>query len=47
VGKVTHVGIYAGRGEFIHAPGRGKSIRRESLSRDYYRQHFLGGRTYL
>lgn len=46
-GKVSHVGIYAGGGAFIHAPGQGKKIGRESLARDYYRKRFLGGRTYL
>ncbi|NPU83795.1 MAG: hydrolase [Syntrophaceae bacterium] len=46
-GKVSHVGIYAGEDVFIHAPGKGKTIRRESLARDYYRKRFLGGRSYL
>jgi cell wall-associated NlpC family hydrolase len=45
--RVSHVGIYVGAGKFIHAPGRGKTIRRESLTGDYYRKRFLGGRTYL
>ena len=46
-GNVSHVGIYVGSGVFIHAPGKGKAIGRESLARDYYRKRFLGGRTYL
>lgn len=46
-GRVSHVGIYAGAGVFIHAPGKGKTIGRESMARDYYRKRFLGGRTYL
>jgi cell wall-associated NlpC family hydrolase len=45
--KVTHVGIYVGEGRFIHAPGRGKNIRVDSLSRSYYKKRYLGGRAYL
>jgi cell wall-associated NlpC family hydrolase len=45
--KVTHVGIYAGEGRFIHAPGSGKKIRVDYLSRSYYKKRYLGGRTYL
>ncbi len=46
-GTVSHVGIYAGRNRFIHAPGRGKKIRIDSLSRRYYRDRYAGARTYL
>jgi cell wall-associated NlpC family hydrolase len=46
-GKVTHVGVYVGGGEFIHAPGRGKAICKDSLSKSFFRQHFIGARTYL
>lgn len=45
--KVSHVGIYVGKNEFIHAPGRGKRIRIDSLSREYYRRRYVGARTYL
>jgi cell wall-associated NlpC family hydrolase len=45
--KVTHVGIYVGEGRFIHAPGRGKNIRVDFLSRSYYKKRYLGGRAYL
>jgi len=45
--KVTHVGIYVGEERFIHAPGRGKKIRVDYLSRSYYKKRYLGGRTYL
>ncbi|HPW17562.1 MAG TPA: NlpC/P60 family protein [Candidatus Aminicenantes bacterium] len=43
----THVGVYAGGGEFIHAPGAGKTVRRDSLESRYFRDNFRGGRTYL
>lgn len=46
-GKVTHVGIYAGDNLFIHAPGRGKKIRQDSLSGRYFRERFAGGRSYI
>jgi cell wall-associated NlpC family hydrolase len=44
---VSHVGVYAGEGWFIHAPGRGRKIRMDALSEGYYREHFAGGRSYL
>jgi len=46
-GTVTHVGVYAGNGKFIHAPGRGKKIRTDSLSARYYNQRYVGARSYL
>lgn len=44
---VSHVGIYAGEGRFIHAPGNGRTIRMDSLSEEYYRERYAGGRSYL
>lgn len=46
-GKVSHVGVYAGKGKFIHAPGKGKRIRGSSLANTYFRKRFIGARTYL
>ncbi len=46
-GKVSHVGIYIGNGRFIHAPSRGKNIRIESMSRNFFARRFVGARTYL
>ena len=46
-GAVTHVGIYVGDNTFIHAPSRGKQIRQNQLSESYYRDGFLGARSYL
>ena len=45
--RVSHVGIYAGSGTFIHAPRKGKKIRTEYLSNSYFRSRYLGARTYL
>lgn len=46
-GRVSHVGIYSGGGQFIHAPGKGKTIRTASLSNAYFRNRFAGARRYL
>ena len=42
---INHVGIYLGRGQFIHAPGRGKRVRISTLS-NYWKRKIVGvGRT--
>lgn len=46
-GKVSHVGIYAGNGLFIHAPGRGKKIRTDSVTKEHFSRAFVGARSYL
>jgi hypothetical protein len=46
-GKISHVGIYAGNGQFIHAPGKGKKVRRSSLKSRYYRARYAGAKTYF
>lgn len=45
--RVTHVGIYAGYGRFIHAPGKGKKICYGTLSSPYFSGRYVGGRRYL
>ena len=45
--RVSHVGIYAGGDTFIHAPGRGKSIRTASLDNVYFRSRYKGARRYF
>ena len=37
----VHVGIYIGKGKFIHAPGRGRKITHASLNNIYFKQHFI------
>lgn len=46
-GRVSHVGVYSGQGQFIHAPGRGKTIRTASLSNGYFKARYAGARRYL
>ncbi len=45
--RVSHVGIYVGNGKFIHAPGRGSTIRTDSLTNTYYAPRYKGGRSCL
>jgi len=37
----THVGIYAGNDQFVHATHRGSPVSLTSLDADYYRQHYM------
>jgi hypothetical protein len=45
--RVSHVGVYAGNGRFIHAPSTGKNVRISSLGSRYYQNAFAGGRRYI
>jgi len=45
--RVTHVGIYIGNDEFIHAPRAGQTVRVASLSNNYFKKTYVGARTYL
>lgn len=39
-----HVGIYVGRGRFIHSPRTGESIRIESLSASNWHRNYVGAK---
>jgi hypothetical protein len=43
-GSPLHVGIYAGDGQFLHAPGSGKLIQLASLDSRYFKNHYIGAR---
>jgi len=45
--RVTHVGMYVGHGNFIHAPRTGKDVRIEMVSNSFFAKTYMGGRTYL
>jgi hypothetical protein len=45
--QVSHVGMYIGGGQFIHAPRTGEQVRIEQLSTPFYDRTFLGGRSYF
>jgi len=44
---ITHVGIYIGQDEFIHAPGKGKKVRIGTLSNKYFSKCYAGSRNYI
>ena len=37
--KFGHVGIYLGRGMFVHAPSSGKAVRTDRLEAPYWKKH--------
>jgi len=45
--RVSHVGLYLGRGQFVHAPTTGAQVRVEDMSRPYWRARFTGARRLL
>ncbi len=40
---ISHVGIYLGNGEFIHAPSTGKRVSIANLNDHYWRRHYAAG----
>ncbi len=40
----SHVGIYIGDGDFIHAPRAGKTVTIENMTSGYWQQHFNGAK---
>lgn len=42
-GRINHVGIYMGDNQFIHAPGKGKSISVTTLDHPYWEPRFARG----
>jgi hypothetical protein len=39
---VSHVGIYLGNNQFIHSPGRGRTVSIDTLGANYYKKHMVG-----
>ncbi|MCD0502804.1 C40 family peptidase [Bordetella petrii] len=46
-GGVSHVGIYIGQNQFVHAPTRGSKVRVDSLDNRYWSRHYVTARRYL
>lgn len=44
---ISHVGIYVGGGQFVHAANAHKGVRADSLNSSYYQAHFAGLRRVL
>lgn len=44
--KISHVGIYIGGGQFVHAPGAGKRVSLDSLNDTYWRRRMTGAGHY-
>jgi cell wall-associated NlpC family hydrolase len=42
--KITHVGIYSGAGEFIHASTRSKRVKFDRLDNRYFRKRYATAR---
>jgi cell wall-associated NlpC family hydrolase len=40
--KLSHVGIYIGDGQFVHAPTSGRRVSVANLDNDYYQMHLVG-----
>lgn len=38
--RISHVGVYVGDDQFVHAPRRGTTVRRDSLSDPYWRRRW-------
>ncbi|MDF2874032.1 MAG: NlpC/P60 family protein [Sporomusa sp.] len=43
----SHVGFYMGDGKFIHASSAAKQVTINSLSEEYYTEHYIGARRYI
>ena len=44
---ISHVGLYAGQGKFIHAANAHKGVRMDNLNDRYYMSHYAGARRVL
>ena len=42
--KNSHVGIYLGDGQFVHAPSSGKHVRKDKLDGPYWKKHLSEAR---
>ncbi|OZI60962.1 C40 family peptidase [Bordetella genomosp. 11] len=45
--QTSHVGIYIGNNEFVHAPTRGERVRIDTLDSAYWAKRFTGARRYI
>lgn len=45
--KYSHVGIYVGNDQFVHAPSSGGFVRQDSIASPYWKKHYLDTRRFL
>ena len=43
----SHVGIYLGNNQFVHAPSAGRAVRVEDMDMSYWKTRFNGARRVL
>lgn len=46
-GNISHVGVYVGKGRFVHAPHSGGTVRLDNIDGPYWRDHFEYGKRVL
>jgi cell wall-associated NlpC family hydrolase len=46
-GHISHVGVYVGKGRFVHAPNSGGTVRLDDIDGPYWSEHFAFGRRVL
>lgn len=44
--KASHVAIYLGNGQFVHAPSSGKKVRMDSLNNPYWKRYLASVRRF-
>ena len=42
--QFSHMGIYVGEGQFVHAPSSGGTVRKEAVTSRYFGPRYQGGR---
>jgi cell wall-associated NlpC family hydrolase len=46
-GGINHVGVYVGKGRFVHAPNSGGTVRLDDIDGPFWGNHFAYGRRVL
>ncbi|CAM5559687.1 C40 family peptidase [Rhodanobacter lindaniclasticus] len=46
-GSISHVGVYVGKGRFVHAPNSGGTVRLDDIDGPYWGDHFAYGKRVL
>jgi cell wall-associated NlpC family hydrolase len=44
---VSHVGIYIGQNQFVHAPTRGSKVRVDSMNNSYWSKRYIAARRFI